>query len=97
MTELSALSPEVRDVLMKHVRRRLTPQPIKLRADIEITCFVYEGVEAIREALKAGLQFSTLALPLQVSKQLCDRERPCSHHSCSDLSDSRTRFCFTVW
>lgn len=68
--ELAALSSDVREVLMKHVRKRLTPQPIKLRADIEITCYAYEGIEAIRESLKAGMQFSTPQLPIQVCYHL---------------------------
>ncbi|KAI8905880.1 translation initiation factor 2, alpha subunit [Gorgonomyces haynaldii] len=49
----------------------LTPQPVKLRADIECTCFAYEGIEAIRRALLAGEQCSTdeitlIAPPLYV-------------------------------
>jgi translation initiation factor 2 subunit 1 len=32
----------------------MAPQPIKLRADFELTCFTYEGIEALKEALLAA-------------------------------------------
>lgn len=43
-----------REELMRNVSRRLTPHPIKLRADIEVTCFHFEGIDAVRHALAAG-------------------------------------------
>jgi len=49
-----AIDPVIREALIKNIRRRLTPQPIKIRADIEVTCFQYEGIDAIKTALKAG-------------------------------------------
>jgi len=29
----------------------MAPTPVKLRADFELTCFTYEGVDALRDAL----------------------------------------------
>jgi len=49
-----ALDPKIKESLIKNIKRRLTPQPIKIRADIEVTCFQYEGIDAIKTALKAG-------------------------------------------
>jgi translation initiation factor 2 subunit 1 len=37
--------------VVTYVKRRLAPQPVKIRADIEVTCFTYEGIDAIKEAL----------------------------------------------
>ena len=34
------------------IAMRLTPQPLKVRSDIEVTCFAYEGIDAIKEALR---------------------------------------------
>ncbi|SGZ55247.1 CIC11C00000005899 [Sungouiella intermedia] len=39
--------------------RRLTPQAIKIRADVEVSCFSYEGIDAIKSALKAAEAEST--------------------------------------
>jgi translation initiation factor 2 subunit 1 len=48
------------------IRRRLAPQPVKIRSDIEVTCFSYEGIDAIRAALKAGEEESTQELSLKI-------------------------------
>lgn len=52
---------------LKHnIARRLTPKPVKVRADIEVKCFAYSGIEAIRKALKAGEACSTEEVPIKV-------------------------------
>lgn len=38
--------------LLGYIGKRLTPQPTKVRADVEVTCFAYEGIDAIKTALK---------------------------------------------
>ncbi|KAF8307154.1 hypothetical protein DL93DRAFT_2177800 [Clavulina sp. PMI_390] len=53
------------DILMKTIAQRLTPQPIKLRADIELTCFKPAGIDAIKRALKAGEAVSTPTVPVK--------------------------------
>jgi len=45
---------QVKEILMTQIRRRLTPQAVKVRADFEVTCFSYEGIDAIKAALFAG-------------------------------------------
>lgn len=49
------ITPELKNSITTYIKRRLAPKPIKIRADIEVTCFAYEGIEAIRAALQAGL------------------------------------------
>jgi translation initiation factor 2 subunit 1 len=39
---------QVHEALLKNIKRRMTPQPVKIRADVELTCFAYDGVERIR-------------------------------------------------
>ena len=55
-----AYCAQVKDHLMKNIKRRMTPQPLKIRADIELTCFKYDGVLHI-QARCAGL--AALGLP----------------------------------
>ncbi|EIN08643.1 hypothetical protein PUNSTDRAFT_135021 [Punctularia strigosozonata HHB-11173 SS5] len=52
-------------LLMATIARRLTPQPIKLRADIELTCYTPAGIDAIKKALKAGEKVSSQAVPIK--------------------------------
>ena len=44
----------VRNELTSYIGKRLTPQPTKVRADVEVTCFGYEGIDAVKTALRAG-------------------------------------------
>lgn len=43
-----AVTAEVKDSLVKNIRRRMTPQPLKIRADIEMKCFQFDGVLHIK-------------------------------------------------
>ncbi|KAF9674573.1 hypothetical protein SADUNF_Sadunf10G0141100 [Salix dunnii] len=51
-----AVSEEIKEALIKNIRRRMTPQPLKIRADIEMKCFQFDGVLHIK------VQFAFLAL-----------------------------------
>ncbi|XP_076802877.1 eukaryotic translation initiation factor 2 subunit 1-like [Clavelina lepadiformis] len=58
LNELNITDDE-RAVLLKNIKRRLTPQAMKIRADVEVSCYAYEGVDAVKRALKRGLECST--------------------------------------
>ena len=45
---------KVKESILSYVKRRLAPQPVKIRSDIEVTCFTYEGIDAIKQALSEG-------------------------------------------
>ena len=40
---VAAVGENVKDAMVKDIRRRMTPQPLKIRADVELTCFAYDG------------------------------------------------------
>ena len=44
----------VRAEIISYIGKRLTPQPTKVRADVEVTCFGYEGIDAVKTALRAA-------------------------------------------
>ncbi|KAL7467842.1 hypothetical protein ACHAXS_012115 [Conticribra weissflogii] len=58
--------PDVIEELKLYIRRRLAPQPIKIRADVEVSCFTYDGIDAIREALFAGMAVGTENSPIKI-------------------------------
>jgi len=57
-------TPELKEAFVKIIQRRLAPQPTKIRADLEVTCFHYEGIDAIKEALSAGQKSSKPVTPV---------------------------------
>uniref|UniRef100_A0A8V0ZCS2 Eukaryotic translation initiation factor 2 subunit 1 n=1 Tax=Gallus gallus TaxID=9031 RepID=A0A8V0ZCS2_CHICK len=72
------LTEEERRVLIDNINRRLTPQAVKIRAvflfnlydsilDIEVACYGYEGIDAVKEALRAGLNCSTENMPIKIN------------------------------
>ena len=40
---------------------------MKIRSDIEVSCYTYEGIDAIKAALGAGVDLSTEEMPIKVS------------------------------
>lgn len=80
-----AVTEEVKDALVKNIRRRMTPQPLKIRADIEMKCFQLDGVlhikDAMRKAEAAGnddcpVKIKLVAPPLYVlTTQTLDKEQ----------------------
>lgn len=61
------LDPETKSVLLKHIRQRLMPQQVKVRADIEVGCCAYEGIDAVKKALKQGINCSTESMNIRIN------------------------------
>ncbi|KAF2861667.1 eukaryotic translation initiation factor 2 subunit alpha [Piedraia hortae CBS 480.64] len=59
-------SEAVRGELLGQIAKRLTPQPIKVRADVEVTCFRYDGIDAIKTALRTAESKSTADTQVKV-------------------------------
>jgi len=61
------IGDHIKMALLKDIRRRMTPQPLKIRAEVEITCFEYDGIEHIKTALKAAETVSGTECDVKVS------------------------------
>jgi len=66
LADLPECTPELWEETLKNVRRRLTPQPLKIRADVQVTCFHGDGIEAIKAALLSGIECGTEDMPISV-------------------------------
>ncbi|TKW36665.1 hypothetical protein SEVIR_2G454500v4 [Setaria viridis] len=80
-----AVTPEVKEALVKDIRRRMISQELKIRADVEMKCFQFDGVlhikKAMRRAEAAGtedcpVKMKLVAAPLYVlTTQTLDKEQ----------------------
>ena len=51
------MSDEIKPSLLAEIQKRMALQVLKIKAIFELTCFAYEGVDAIKAALRAGRDF----------------------------------------
>lgn len=61
------LDENTKNVLLTNIKRKLTSQAMKIRADIECACYGYEGIDAVKQALLAGLEASTEEIPIRIN------------------------------
>ncbi|XP_065211474.1 eukaryotic translation initiation factor 2 subunit 1-like [Planococcus citri] len=61
------LTEEMKELLISNIRQKLTSQAVKIRADIEVACYGYEGIDAVKAALKCGLLCSTDDIPIKIN------------------------------
>lgn len=43
------------------------PQAVKVRSDIEVGCYAYEGVDAVKNALRAGIACGDEEMPIKIN------------------------------
>lgn len=67
MLDECGLEEYTKEVLLNNIKRKLTSQPVKIRADISCACYGYEGIDAVKTALMAGLELSTEELPIKIN------------------------------
>ncbi|KKA29638.1 hypothetical protein TD95_000677 [Thielaviopsis punctulata] len=53
-SDITFTNAVVAEELKSYISKRLTPAPTKIRADIEVTCFGYDGIDAVKEALRTA-------------------------------------------
>merc|ERR1719221_144766 len=90
----------------KHIFKEMESSKIKVRADLEITCFQYDGVSAIQEAIRAAQTVSSelLQIEIKMSESSPDyvmivRERGehyTNKNTCLELIERATQACKRV-
>jgi translation initiation factor 2 subunit 1 len=61
------LDDQIKKVLLEQINIKLTQQAVKIRADIEVSCYTYEGIDAVKNALRAGIACSTDVVPIKIN------------------------------
>lgn len=60
------VNPELLESLKDKIKTKMAKQDVKIRAEMDITCFSQEGIIGIKNALSEGLKLSTPQVPLSV-------------------------------
>lgn len=60
------IDEDTKNAVVTYIKRKLAPQPVKIRADIEVTCFTYEGIDAIKAALSEGEEKGQSEAPIKI-------------------------------
>merc|ERR1712062_954163 len=61
------LEDNTKTVLLENIQRKLTQQAVKIRADFECSCYTYEGIDAVKDALRAGIAIGTPEIPVKIN------------------------------
>ncbi|XP_064604517.1 eukaryotic translation initiation factor 2 subunit 1-like [Liolophura sinensis] len=64
------IDTETRATLLRVIRLKFAPKLVALRSVVEVTCFTYEGIDAIKRALREGLSVAIDSCPLEVGVTL---------------------------
>ena len=59
------ITDEIKEELMKILKEKLVAQPVKIKSDFKLTCYSFEGVEAIKESLLKGEKKGTESIPIK--------------------------------
>jgi len=59
------ITDEIKEELMKILKEKLVPQPVKIRSDFKLTCYTFNGINAIKESLLNGEKKGTENIPIK--------------------------------
>ena len=64
---IGGLPEDIKAMLLANIKRRLTPRPIKIRADVDVSCYSYQGIDAVKNALREAKKFGSNEFPMTIS------------------------------
>jgi translation initiation factor 2 subunit 1 len=70
-----AIDKETKDDFIELLKLKMIPEPVKIRADFKLTCYKFQGIDAIRAALIEGEKFSTEDIPIKVSELIINKNK----------------------
>lgn len=59
------INDNIKNSLIQIIKSRLIPQPTKIRSFFELTCFSFEGIDAIKQSLLNGEKKGTESVPIK--------------------------------
>ncbi len=65
LLEKMKVDQKYKDELVKILKEKLVTQPVKIRADFKLTCYTFDGIDAIKEALLSGEKKGTEKIPIK--------------------------------
>lgn len=81
------LDEDTKSTLLNNIARRLTPQAVKVRADVEVSCYAYDGIDAVKNSLLEGLKCSSEEIPIKVCSEMAAFSFLLSRNSLKQTSD----------
>lgn len=57
--EMPEITADVKEKLIENIKRKLTPQALRMRSRVEVCCYEYAGIDAVKAALLKGCEAST--------------------------------------
>lgn len=64
--DVSFPNDTVKEEFHSYIAKKLTPHPTKIRADVEVTCFRYDGIDAVKDALRKAEEKNTQEAEVKV-------------------------------
>ena len=61
------IDEKTKSTLLENIQLKLSQQAVKIRADIEVACYTYEGIDSVKDALKAGMAVGTEEVPIKIN------------------------------
>jgi len=61
------LDEKTKTVLLENIQQKLTQQAVKIRSDVEVACYTYEGIDAVKDALRSGMACSTENVSVRIN------------------------------
>ena len=62
-----SIDPELKKLLIQNIQKYMFPKHFNFQSRVKVTCFDYQGIDAIKKALSKGKQFGTTEYPINIT------------------------------